>query len=134
MQREFEQAGQFYQKALQAQIEANDRYAQADTYHSLGRIAQEQLQRTQAEQYYQQALQIYIEFNDHYAQADTYHNLGVLAWEQELWQQSHELFFQTLQLYIRSKDYSKATRSLRHLHRLWQAMGMILYVPPLSTF
>ena len=68
-QRQWPQAEQYYQQALQIKIEFNDRYEQAGTYHQLGSVAQEQRQWPQAEQYYQQALQIKIEFNDRYAQA-----------------------------------------------------------------
>ena len=58
-QRQWEQAEQYYQQALQIKIEYNDRYEQASTYHQLGMVAQEQRQWQQAEQYYQQALQIF---------------------------------------------------------------------------
>jgi uncharacterized protein HemY len=63
-QRQWQQAEQYYQQALQIKIEYNDRYGQARTYHQLGTVAQEQWQ--QAEQYYQQALRICIEDNYHY--------------------------------------------------------------------
>ena len=84
-QRQWEQAEQYYQQALQIYIEYNDRYAQARTYHQLGIVAQEQRQWEQAEQYYQQALQIFIEYNDRYAQAASMasrHGRGIKAIDQ----------------------------------------------------
>jgi tetratricopeptide (TPR) repeat protein len=108
-QREFEQAEQYYQHALQIYIEYNDRYAQADTYHQLGSVAQEQREFEQAEQYYQQALQLKIEYNDRYAQASTYGQLGNLAQEQRQWQQAEVYYQQALQVFIEYKDrYSQA--------------------------
>ena len=99
-QRQWVQAEQYYQHALQIFIEFNDRFAQADAYHQLGRVAQEQRQWAQAEQYYQHALQIYIEFNDRFQQASTYHQLGIVAQEQRQWAQAEQYYQHALQLKI----------------------------------
>ena len=61
-QRQWEQAEQYYQQALQIKIEYNDRYAQAATYHQLGAVAEEQRQWEQARDYLLHALEIYIAF------------------------------------------------------------------------
>ncbi len=109
-QRQWEQAEQYYQQALQIKIESNDRYSQASTYHNLGMVAEEQRQWEQAEQYYQQALQIYIEYKDRYAQADTYHQLGMVAQQQRQWEQAEAYYQQALQIYIEYKDrYAQAS-------------------------
>ncbi len=109
-QRQWEQAEQYYQQALQIYIEYNDRYPQSSTYKGLGLMAQEQRQWEQAEQYYQQALQIYIEYNDRYAQASTYHQLGVMAGMQRHWQQAEQYFQEALQIYIEYNDrYAQAS-------------------------
>ena len=63
-QRQWEQAEQYYQQALQIKIEYNDRYAQAGTYHQLGMVAEEQRQWEQAREYFLQALEIYVAYND----------------------------------------------------------------------
>ena len=65
-QRQWAQAEQYYQQALQLYIEFNDRYSQASTYHQLGRVAQEQRQWAQAREYFLTTLQIGVEFNDEY--------------------------------------------------------------------
>ena len=66
-QRQWEQAEQYYQQALQIYIEYNDRYAQAITYGQLGLLEQERLQWSQARDYLLRALEIFIAFeDDHY--------------------------------------------------------------------
>ncbi|HEY0753484.1 MAG TPA: tetratricopeptide repeat protein [Ktedonobacteraceae bacterium] len=46
---------------MQTQIDFNDRYEQAGTYHQLGRVAQEQRQWEQAENHFLETLRIFIE-------------------------------------------------------------------------
>ncbi len=120
-QRQFQQAEQYYQQALQLKIESNDRYSQASTYHQLGRVAQEQRQYQQAEQYYQQALQISSEYNDRYRQARTYHQLGRVAQEQRQFQQAQNYFLIALKTYMDSNDRYSGGIVLRSLARLWRA-------------
>jgi tetratricopeptide (TPR) repeat protein len=120
-QRQWAQAEQYYQQALQIYIEYNDRHKQATTYHNLGAVAQEQRQWAQAEQYYQQALQIYIEYNDRYEQADTYHNLGMIAQQQRQWQQAREYFLLALETFVTYEDNYSSGVVLRSLARLWQS-------------
>jgi tetratricopeptide (TPR) repeat protein len=63
-QRQWEQAEQYYQQALQICVEYNDRYSQASTYHQLGSVAQEQRQWNQAGDYLLQALDIFVTFEE----------------------------------------------------------------------
>lgn len=99
-QRQWQQAEQYYQQALQLDIEYHDRYRQADTYHQLGIVAKDQRQWQQAEQYFQQALQIFIEYNDNYEPADIYGELGNMAHSQQKWQQAEQYYQQALQIFI----------------------------------
>ena len=110
-----------YQQALQINIEYNDRYSQADTYHQLGFVAQEQRQWSQAEQYYQQALRIYMEYNDRYAQARTYHELGRVAQEQGQWAQARDCLLLALDIFVTFEDTDAIGVTLRNLATLWQA-------------
>ena len=108
-QRQWTQAEEYYQKALQIYIDFDDRYSQAGIYLNLGMVAQKQRQWTQAEEYCQKALQIYIDFDDRYRQAGTYHNLGRVAQEQRQWTQAEEYYQKALQIYIDFDDrYSQA--------------------------
>ena len=77
-QRQWEQAEQYYQQALQIKIENNDRYEQAGTYHQLGNVAQEQRKWEQAREYFMQALQIFGEYNDTYRGSDVLTSLAHL--------------------------------------------------------
>src|SRR3712207_6973669 len=56
-QRQWGQAEQYYQQALQIFIEYNDRYAQAKTYHQLGIVAQAQRQWAQRSEEHTSELQ-----------------------------------------------------------------------------
>jgi tetratricopeptide (TPR) repeat protein/type II secretory pathway predicted ATPase ExeA len=116
--REYDQARQDYQQALQIYIEFGDRYEQAGTYHHLGIVAQELREYDQARQDYQQALQIYIEFGDRYEQAGTYHHLGIVAQELREYDQARQDYQQALQIYIEFGDrYSQA--------RTYHQLGMV---------
>jgi len=119
-QQKWEQAEQYYQKALEIKIEFNDRHDQAVTYHSLGNLAMEQQRWEQAEQYYQKALEIKIEFNDRYSQANTYHNLGIVVQEQRKWDLSLEYLFEALIIFAEFGDEHDFGFTLRSLFRLWQ--------------
>jgi tetratricopeptide (TPR) repeat protein len=120
-QRQWEQAEQYYQQALQIKIEYNDRYAQAITYHQLGIVAQKQRQWAQAEQYYQQALQIKIEYNDRYAEGSTYYQLGRVALEQREMEQARNYFLRSLEIVITFDDPYHQEMVLQSLARLWKA-------------
>jgi tetratricopeptide (TPR) repeat protein len=65
-QRQWQQAEQYYQQALQIFIEYNLRYEQATTYHSLGIVAEKQRQWQQAREYFLQAFEIYQAYNDNH--------------------------------------------------------------------
>jgi tetratricopeptide (TPR) repeat protein len=107
--REFDEARNNYQQALQINIEFNDRYEQAGTYHQLGIVAEELREFDEARKNYQQALQIYIEFNDRYEQADTYHQLGIVAQELREFDEARKNYQQALQIFIEFNDrYSQA--------------------------
>jgi tetratricopeptide (TPR) repeat protein len=77
-QRQWIQAEQYYQQALQIDVEYNDRYKQAGTYHQLGAVAQEQRQWTQARDYFLRALEIFEEYKDDYSSGIALRNLARL--------------------------------------------------------
>jgi tetratricopeptide (TPR) repeat protein len=104
IQRQWEQAEQYYKEALAINIEFGDRHSQAVTYHQLGRAAQEQRQLAQAEQYYKEALAIFVEFQDRYEQAGTYHQLGGVAQEQRQWAQAEQYYKEALAIFVEFQD------------------------------
>jgi len=106
----YSQAQDYYQQALGIDIEFNDRYSQAGTYHQLGNVAYAQRQWPQAQDYYQQALGIKIEFKDRYSQASTYHQLGIVAQEQRQWRKARKYYCKALRIKIKFNDrYSQAS-------------------------
>ena len=80
--REYEQARKDYQQALEINIEYNDRYSQAATYHNLGSVAQELREFEESGSNYLKALQLYVEYNDQ-------HNLGIVFRSCKRLYQSH---------------------------------------------
>ncbi|MEO0967405.1 MAG: tetratricopeptide repeat protein, partial [Cyanobacteria bacterium J06639_18] len=64
--REYEQARDYYQNALEIKIEYGDKYFQASTLHCLGTLAQAEENYSEARNYLQQALEIYVEYKDEY--------------------------------------------------------------------
>ena len=109
-QRQWKQAQEYHQNALQIYIEFNDWYSQADPYHMLGSVALEYRQWKQAEKYYQKALKIKIEFNDRYGRASTYHHLGRVAQQQRQWEKAQNYYQNALEIKIEFNDrYSQAS-------------------------
>jgi tetratricopeptide (TPR) repeat protein len=119
-QRQWQQAHDYYQLALQISIEFNDLYKQAITYHQLGCVAQAQNQWQQAHDYYQQSLQINIKLKDSYNQASTYHQLGNMALEQKQWQQARDYYHLALQISIEFKDHCNQAKIYSQLGSLAQ--------------
>ena len=125
-QRKWQQAEEYYQKALEIKIEFKDRYRQASTYGQLGIVAREQRKWQQAEEYYQKALVIYVEFKDRYEQGHTYFQLGIVAQEQRKWQQAEEYYQKSLEILIEFKDRYRQAGIYNHLgivaqeQRKWQ--------------
>ncbi len=122
-QRQWGQAEDYYQKALEIKIAYEDRYSQASTYHQLGSVAQAQRQWGQAEDYYQKALEICIAYEDRYSQANTYHQLGRVAEEQRQWGQALDYFLKDLAISVEFEDQEGSATPLRSLTRLWRESG-----------
>jgi tetratricopeptide (TPR) repeat protein len=81
-QRQWQQAEDYYKKALDIYIEFNDRYSQASTYHQLGMVAQEQRQWQQARDYLLKDFQISVEYEDTHGTGITLRSLA------RLWRES----------------------------------------------
>src|SRR5258708_39788563 len=83
-QRQWEQAQQYYQQALQLYAEFNDRYNQAGTYGQLGILEREREQWTPAREYLLRALEIYVDYQDQQSIDQTLYSLA------RLWQSSND--------------------------------------------
>ena len=125
-QHQWQEAEHYYFKALQINIDFNDRHAQGLTCHQLGSVALQQRQWQEAEQYYQKALQIFIEFNDRYSQGHTYHQLGSVALQQRQWQEAEQYYLIALQIKIDFNDHHAQASTYHQLgsvaqeQRQWQ--------------
>nr|MDZ8020665.1 tetratricopeptide repeat protein [Nostoc sp. SerVER01] len=120
--RQYDQARDYYQQALEIKIEFGDRYICASTYHQLGRVAEELRQYDQARDYYQQALEIFIEFGDRYSCARTYHNLGYVAQELRQYDQARDYYQQALEIKIEFGDRYSCTRTYHQLGNVAQEL------------
>ena len=116
--REFEQARNYYQQALDINIEFGARYDCARTYHQLGRVAEELREFEQARNYYQQALDINIEFDARYDCARTYHQLGRVAEELREFEQARNYYQQALDINIEFGARYDCARTYHQLGRV----------------
>jgi tetratricopeptide (TPR) repeat protein len=113
-QKQYQAAMKSYQKILQiletVELDMKQRrLSQANVYHSLGTVAQEQRKWTEAKDYYQKALQIFDEYHDRYPQARTYQHLAIVAQEQHKWQEAEDYLQKALQIKREFDDpYSQA--------------------------
>ncbi|MBG1261514.1 tetratricopeptide repeat protein [Nostoc commune] len=64
--RQFHQARDYYQQALEIKIEFGDRYSCARTYAGLGLLAQAEEKYVEVRANLQTALEIYVEYQDEY--------------------------------------------------------------------
>jgi tetratricopeptide (TPR) repeat protein len=114
-QREFEQARQYYLKALKIKEDAGDLYSAVGTYHQLGRVAEEQRKFEQARQYYLKALKILEYAGDLYNAAREYHQLGMVVQEQREFEQAQQYYLKALKIYEDAGDLYNAAREYTQL-------------------
>jgi tetratricopeptide (TPR) repeat protein len=120
--REYEQARQYYQQALDIKIQFNDVYERAGTYHQLGIVSQELREYEQARQYFQQALDIYIQSNDVYEQASTFQGLGSVSQELREYEQARQYFQQALDIYIQFNDVYEQAGTFNNLGIVYEEL------------
>ncbi|BDA70660.1 hypothetical protein CAL7716_048260 [Calothrix sp. PCC 7716] len=99
--REYEQARNYYQHALDIYIKFGTEFDSAKTYHQLGSVAQDLRKYEQAQHYYQHALDIYIKFGAEFDSAKTYHQLGCVAQDLRKYEQAQHYYQHALDIYIK---------------------------------
>ncbi|MEA5477281.1 tetratricopeptide repeat protein [Pseudanabaena galeata UHCC 0370] len=102
--REYGEARQNHQQALNIFIEFGDRHSQAGQHHNLGSVALALGEYGEARQNYQQALAIYIEIAACYEQANTYQQLGVVAFVLDEYGEAQQNYQQALAIKIEFGD------------------------------
>ena len=108
-QREFHQAEQYYQQALQLEIEYNDRYKQANTYHNLGIVAQAQQEFHQARNFFLYALEIFVAVGDDSGRSIVLRSLA------RLWQASGDVHLPTIIAPLLNSTSSASEEVLRSM-------------------
>ena len=108
-QREFQQAEQYLQQALQLYEEFDDRYEQAGTYHQLGVVAQQQQQFRQARDYFPRALETFVAYKDSYTAGTVLRSLA------RLWQASSDANLPAAVASIMSGPPAEGERLLRSM-------------------
>lgn len=119
-QRQWPKAEEYYRELLQANIELNDRPAQAEAYYQCAALTQEQHQWARAEEYYLQALHLAIELNDQYKQALVYHRLGRVTQEQHHLDQAQKYYQLALPLFNDSNNRTA-------IAAIYNELGLIAY-------
>ncbi|WP_280433687.1 tetratricopeptide repeat protein, partial [Nocardia brasiliensis] len=113
----------YYQQALELELEFGNRDSAASTYHQLGTVAQDQRRYEQAEDYYQQALELELEFGNRDSAASTYHQLGTVAQDQRRYEQAEDYYRQALQACLDSRDELRASQLAAVLSRCLTEAG-----------
>jgi len=108
-QRQWQQAEQYYQQALQIFIEYHDPYAQATIYGQLGMLAEEQQQWMQARDCYLLAIKIFASYKDNYSITKA---LKLLA---RLWQSSGDANLPSAVATILSYSVEETEKLLREM-------------------
>ncbi|MDJ0800656.1 MAG: tetratricopeptide repeat protein [Calothrix sp. MO_167.B12] len=117
-QRQFEQAQQYYLKALKIFEGTGDLYQAANDYHQLGMVAEEQRQFEQAQQYYLKALKIFEDAGDLYAAASDYHQLGRVAYQQRQFEQAQQYLLKALKIFEDAGDFYNAAGNYHQLGKV----------------
>jgi tetratricopeptide (TPR) repeat protein len=114
-QRRFEEAIDFYNKALKIFEDAGDFYSAASTYHNLGRVAEERRRFEEAIDFYKTALQIKEDKGDFYSAAGTYHHLGTVAQEQGRFEEAIAFYKTAIQINKEAGDFYSAAKGYHQL-------------------
>ncbi|WP_293336873.1 tetratricopeptide repeat protein [Microcoleus sp. CAWBG58] len=114
-QRRFEEAIDFYNKALKIFEDGEDFYSAASTYHNLGRVAEERRRFEEAINFYNTALQIKEDKGDFYSAAGTYHHLGTVAQEQGRFDDAIAFYNTAIQINKKARDFYSAAKGYHQL-------------------
>jgi tetratricopeptide (TPR) repeat protein len=98
---QFDQAEQWYRKALEIRERLGLEKDAASDYHELGIVAQEWQQFVQAEQWYRKALEIRERLGLEGDAATDYHQLGMIAREKQQFVQAEQWYRKALEVFER---------------------------------
>jgi tetratricopeptide (TPR) repeat protein len=121
--RNFEQAEQYYKKALDLKLKTGTRADAVSTYSELGRLASEQRRFEPAKQYFRQALEGARESGDRKGAAIVFHELGIIAFEQGDHEQAERYLQQSVIIALEFGDQRLASLSYHELGMNAQISG-----------
>jgi len=98
---QFDEAEEWYRKALEIFEKLGLERDAADEYHQLGMIAQERQQFDVAEQWYREALEIRERLGLKRYAADDYHQLGMIAQERQQFDVAEQWYRKALEIFER---------------------------------
>ena len=119
---QFEQAEDWYRKALEIRERLGLERDAASDYHQLGMVVQERLQFEQAETWYRKALAIFERLGHPPLRVNTLAQLGVLFRKQQRFEQAISWFGRALFIAVEFRMRVQ-TRILMDLARVMESMG-----------
>ena len=123
LQRRFDDAIAFYNKALKIYEDAGDSHNAATVYHQLGTVAQEQRRFEDAIAFYNKALKIYEDAGDSHKAASDYHNLGTVAQLQRRFDDAIAFYNKALKIYEDAGDFYNAADEYQGLGNIAKEQG-----------
>lgn len=100
----YNEAEEYYLKALQIFIRANDRSSQASIHGQLGQIALEQYKLELATEHFKQSLQFFLEADDHEKLGPAYDKLGLMSLKTGEFEQAKEYYLKSLHFFLECND------------------------------
>ncbi|RMH70858.1 MAG: hypothetical protein D6675_08200, partial [Gemmatimonadetes bacterium] len=85
---DYDQALEYYMKAIKIYDEVGDKVRIARTYHNIGVVYQDQQYFEQALEYYNRSRETFEAIGDRYGAAGSYNNIGIVYWLQEEYDQA----------------------------------------------
>ena len=122
-QQKLEEAEQYFQMALQINIEFNNRYSQATAFHQLGLVARKQNNLEVAKNYYQKAIQVFSDLNDDYTKSQSIHALGSVYLLQKNYSEAENCYQTALEIYKYFNDFALISKVSHQLGSLAREQG-----------
>lgn len=141
--RNFDDAERSITRLLEWAKENNDQELEADSYHNMGTIAQEQRDFTSAEKWYRKSLEINEKHGNEHGAAGTYHQIGNLSGLQENYEEAGKWLIKAVIIFIRFNDLHNAKQGANNfmifykqsppetqtrLKAMWEEAGLPAFV------
>jgi tetratricopeptide (TPR) repeat protein len=129
--RQFEQAKDYYHKALRIKEDSGNFYKAASDYYQLGTLEQEQQQFEQAKDYYRRAFEIFRRYQDWWQASDCLTKWANVLETQENWTEALQIYTYILPVYpkhikewigLRIKDFGRILNAVgeSQFEAIWQ--------------